>query len=67
MKESSPDEPNVLHGEIEQCVSMVQEVRDESMIEVDESDKGLYLLLVSWSGPVCYSSDLNWIHFNLIV
>jgi hypothetical protein len=46
---------------------MVQEIRDESMIEIDESDKGLHLFLIHWSGPVCYSSDLNWIYFNLIV
>jgi hypothetical protein len=26
-----------------------------------------YLLLVSQSGLVCYSSDLDWIHFDLVV
>jgi hypothetical protein len=46
---------------------MVQETRDESMIEIDESEKGLHLFLVHWSGPVCHSSDLDKIHFDLIV
>jgi hypothetical protein len=46
---------------------MVRETMDELVMEIDESDKGLHLLLVSWSGPVCYSSDLNWIYFDLIV
>jgi hypothetical protein len=40
---------------------------DEATIEVDESNKGVHLLLVSWSGPVCHFSTLDWIHFNLIV
>jgi hypothetical protein len=39
----------------------------ELTIEIYESDKGLHLFLVHWSGPVCYSSNLDWIHFNLIV
>jgi hypothetical protein len=46
---------------------VVRETRDESTIEVDKSNKGLHLLLVSWSGPVCHSSDLDQIHFDLIV
>jgi hypothetical protein len=46
---------------------MVRKTRDELMIEIDESNKGLHLLLVSWSGPVCYSSDLDQIYFDLIV
>jgi hypothetical protein len=46
---------------------MMQTTRDELMIEIDESDEGLYLFLVCQSGPVCYSSDLDQIHFNLIV
>jgi hypothetical protein len=41
--------------------------RDELTMEIDESNEGLYLFLVRWSGPVCYSSDLDQIHFDLIV
>jgi hypothetical protein len=41
--------------------------RDESTIEIDESNEGLHLFLVRWSGPVCHSSDLDQIHFDLIV
>jgi hypothetical protein len=46
---------------------MVQKTRDESTIEIDESDEGLHLLLVCWGGPVNHSSNLDWIHFDLIV
>jgi hypothetical protein len=63
----APDEPNVLHGEVEKCMCMVREPRDRLMVEVYETDKGLHLLLVSWSGPVCYTSDLDRIHFDLIM
>jgi hypothetical protein len=48
-------------------MSMVRETGDELMIEIDESDKRLHLLLASRSGPVYHSSDLDQIHFNLIV
>jgi hypothetical protein len=34
--------------------------------QVDESNEWLHLLLVSWSGPVYYSGNLDGIHFNLI-
>src|SRR3981189_2392164 len=36
----TPDEPNVLHGEIEQGVSVLQKVRNESSVEVDKPDEG---------------------------
>jgi hypothetical protein len=46
---------------------MVQKTGDESTIEIDESNEGLHLLLVGQSGLVCYSSNLDRIHFDLIV
>jgi hypothetical protein len=46
---------------------MMRETRDESIIEINESNEGLHILLGSQSGPVCYASNLDWIHFDLIV
>jgi hypothetical protein len=46
---------------------MMGEPRDRLMVEVDKSNKGLHLLLISWSRPVCYTSDLYRIHFDLIM
>jgi hypothetical protein len=60
----APDEPNVLHSEIQKCVSMVREPRDKLTVEVDETDKELHLLLVSWGGPVCYTINLDRIYFE---
>jgi hypothetical protein len=48
-------------------MSMVWKTRDESAIEIDESDEGLHLFLVCQSRPVCYFSDLGWVYFDLIV
>jgi hypothetical protein len=45
----------------------MEEPRDKLTVEVYETDEGLHLLLVSCSGPVCYTSDLDRIYFNLIM
>jgi hypothetical protein len=45
----------------------MQKAWNESMVEMDKTDKGLYFLLVRWGGPVCYSGDFDWIHFDLVV
>jgi hypothetical protein len=63
----APDEPNVLHGEIKKCVHMMGEPRDKLTVEIDETDEGLHLLLVRCSRPVCYTSNLDRIHFDIIV
>jgi hypothetical protein len=42
----APDEPNILHGQVKECVHMVREPRDESMVDIDKADKGLHLLFV---------------------
>jgi hypothetical protein len=42
MKESSweaPDEPNILHGQVKECMHMVGEPRDEVSVEIDKADK----------------------------
>jgi hypothetical protein len=67
MKESlgqAPDEPNIFHGEIKKYMSMVREPRDKLIVEVDETDKELHLLLVSWGGLVCYTINLDRIYFD---
>jgi hypothetical protein len=46
---------------------MMGEPRDKSTVEIDKSDEGLHLLLVSQSGPVCYTSNLDRIYFDLVV
>jgi hypothetical protein len=46
---------------------MVRQPRDKSTVEVDKTNKGLHFLLVSWGGPVCYTSNLDRIYFDLIV
>src|SRR3979490_1390989 len=63
----APDEPNVLHGEIEQGASMLREVRDESPVEVDKADERLDLLFVSRGRPLRHTSYLHWVHLDLVV
>jgi hypothetical protein len=63
----APDEPNILHGEIEKGMRIMEEAWNKSMVEIDKTDEGLHLLLVGWSRPVCYTCDLDRIHFDLIV
>jgi hypothetical protein len=43
------------------------EVWHELTVEVDKSNEGLYLLLVRWGRPVCYTCDLDRIYFGLVV
>src|SRR3981189_3067715 len=63
----TPDEPNVLHGEIEQWAGMLREVRDESSVEGDKADERLDLLFVSRGRPLRHPTYLHWIHLNLVV
>jgi hypothetical protein len=63
----TPDEPNVLHGEIEQGASMLREVWDELSVEVDKTNEGLDLLFVGRGRPFRYTSYLHWVHFDLVV
>jgi hypothetical protein len=37
----APDEPNILHGKVKQCVHIVGESRDELMIEIDKANEQL--------------------------
>jgi hypothetical protein len=46
---------------------MVREVRDEASVEIDKADERLYLLFVRRHRPVCYSRDLHWVHFHLVM
>jgi hypothetical protein len=46
---------------------MMREVRDKVSVEIDEADEGLYLLFVGGCQPVCYSSNLHWVHFHLVM
>ena len=48
----TPNEPNILHGEIEQGVRMLREVRDEPSVEVNKTDEGLDFLFVSRGRPL---------------
>jgi hypothetical protein len=63
----TPDEPNVLHGQVKECARMVREFRDEALVEIDETDERLYLLFVRRRWPVRYSGDLHWVHFHLVM
>jgi hypothetical protein len=63
----TPDKPNILHGEVEQGASMLREVRNESSVEINETDEGLDLLLVGRGGPLRYTSYLHRVHFDLVV
>jgi hypothetical protein len=64
MKESSCGcgsqvEPDILYGEVKQCVHMCK--------EIDKANKQLYLFLHWRRRPVDDSSDLDSIHLNLVV
>src|SRR3981189_277427 len=63
----TPDEPNILHGKIEQGASMLRKVRNESSVEVDKTDEGLDLLFVGRGRPLQHTSYLYWVHFDLVV
>ena len=43
------------------------EVRYESSVEVDESNKGLNLLLIRQSGPFRHTCDLDRVHLDVVV
>src|SRR3981189_2974555 len=63
----TPDEPNILHGKIEQGASVLRNVRNESSVEVDKTDEGLDLLFVGRGRPLRHTSYFYWVHFDLVV
>jgi hypothetical protein len=46
---------------------MMGESRDELTTKVDKANERLHLCLGQWCQPVDDSSDLDWIHLNLVV
>jgi hypothetical protein len=42
----APDEPNVLHGQVEECARVVGEPRNKASVKFDEADERLHLLFI---------------------
>ena len=63
----SPDEPDVFQSEVMKGSHMMGEVRYESSVEVDESDKGLNFFLIHRSGPFGHACDLDRVHLDVVV
>ena len=63
----SPTPLSVIAGEVEEWVGMIREVLDEPMVEIRKAQEGLNFLLVGWCGPLLYTSNLNWVHRDVIL
>jgi len=62
-----PAPTGVVSGQVEEQAGVFQEVSDEPLVEVGESEEGLHFLLVRQSGPLGNASNLDQVHRNGVV
>ncbi|KAG5349616.1 hypothetical protein C0989_002741 [Termitomyces sp. Mn162] len=55
---------NILSCDVEQWASMIQEILDESLVEVGKPKEHLYLLLAPGLRPLCHICYLYWVHLH---